>query len=140
MSAAAPTTNTATVLYGERSVVLDKSRAEGKDLWVRSADLPRINEFEVKPQGACRDDICIPVPKTLKQGEWFNLTGFAHKIGESFVADSGVWSFGEVPVLRKSFLDSRLAPDFAVPDRKGRTVHLSDFKGKKVLVVTWASW
>ena len=63
LSAAAPTTNTATVLYGERSVVLDKSRAEGKDLWVRSADLPRINEFEVKPQGACRDDICIPVPE-----------------------------------------------------------------------------
>jgi peroxiredoxin len=33
-----------------------------------------------------------------------------------------------------------MAPDFAVPDRKGRVVRLSDFRGKKVLVVTWASW
>ena len=33
-----------------------------------------------------------------------------------------------------------LAPDFAVPDRKGKIVHLSDFRGKKVLVITWASW
>jgi glutathione peroxidase-family protein len=27
-----------------------------------------------------------------------------------------------------------------VPDRKGRIVRLSQFRGKKVLVVTWASW
>src|ERR1051326_3107330 len=140
ISAAARTTNNITVLYGDRHVALDKSRIEGDDLWVRSADLRRINEFEVKPQGACRADICIPLAKNLKQGEWFNLTGFARKIGETFVGESGVWSFGEVPVLRKSFLDSRLAPDFAVHDRKGRVVHLADFKGKKVLVVTWASW
>lgn len=119
---------------------LDKSRLEGGDLWVRAADLPRINEFELKPQGACRADICIPIAKALKQGEWLNLTGFARKIGETYVAEAGVWSFGEVPVLRRSFLDSRQAPDFAVPDRKGRIVHLSDFKGRKTLVVTWASW
>jgi len=140
LAAANRTTTNATVLYGERSVSLDKTRTEGDDLWVRSADLPRINEFEVKPQRACRADICIPIPKNLKEADWFNLTGFARKVGEVFVADSGVWSFGEVPVLRGSFLDSRVAPDFAVPDRKGRLVHLSDFKGKKVLVITWASW
>ena len=104
------------------------------------ADLPRINEFELKPQGACRADMCIPISKNLKTGEWFNLTGFARKLGQTVVADSGVWSFGEIPVLRGNFYNSRIAPDFAVPDRKGRIVHLSDFRGKKVLVVTWASW
>ena len=31
-------------------------------------------------------------------------------------------------------------PDFALPDRNGKTVRLSDFRGKKVLIVTWASW
>ncbi len=51
-----------------------------------------------------------------------------------------MWSFGEIPVMRGSFYQSRIAPDFAVPDRKGKIVHLSDFRGKKVLVVTWASW
>jgi len=45
-----------------------------------------------------------------------------------------------MPVLRSAFVNSRIAPDFAVPDRKGRVVHLSDFRGKKVLIVTWASW
>jgi len=139
-ASAAPTSQTATVLYGDRAVSLEKARTDSKDLWVRSADLPRINEFQIKPQGACREDLCIPVSKNLKNGEWFNLTGFAHKIGEAYVSDANVWSFGEVPVLRGNFYSSRIAPDFAVPDRKGRVVHLSDFRGKKVLVVTWASW
>jgi hypothetical protein len=139
-ASAATTSSTATVLYGDRSVTLDKIRPDAKDLWVRSADLPRINEFELKPEGACRADLCIPVTKNLRSGEWFNLTGFAKKVGESYINDASVWSFGEVPVLRGSFYNSRIAPDFAVPDRKGRVIHLSDFRGKKVLVVTWASW
>ena len=54
--------------------------------------------------------------------------------------DARVWSFGEIPVVRGSFLESRLAPDVTVPDRKGRPVKLSQFRGKKVLLVTWASW
>src|ERR1035437_7694434 len=49
-------------------------------------------------------------------------------------------SFGEIPVLRGAFYNSRIAPDFAVPDRTGKLVHLSDFRGKKALVITWASW
>lgn len=130
----------ATILYNDRAIKLDKIRPDTRDLWVRAADLPRINEFELKPQGACRADMCIPIAKNLKNGEWFNLTGFARKVGETVVTDSSVWSLGEIPVVRGNFYNSRIAPDFASPDRKGRTVHLSDFRGKKVLVVTWASW
>jgi len=136
----APASTSGTVLYSDRTVKLDKIQPQGNDLWVRSADLPRINEFELKPQGACRADLCIPVSKDLKNGEWFNLTGFARKIGQSVVADSSVWSFGEIPVVRGNYYSTRIAPDFAVPDRSGKMVHLSDFRGKKVLVVTWASW
>jgi len=58
------------------------------------------------------------------------------------VADSPtrVWSLGEMPVVRGAFLESRIAPEFSVPDRTGRQVQLSQFRGKKVLLVTWASW
>ena len=140
LALAAPATTPATILYGDRSVSLDKVQADATTLWVRSAELPRINEFELKPQGACRADICIPISKDLTRGDWFNLTGFARKTGQAFVAEPGVWSFGEIPLLRGAFYNSRIAPDFAVPDRKGKIVHLSDFRGMKVLVITWASW
>jgi len=137
VASAEPTT---TVLYGDRAVPLQKTQPDPKDLWVRQADLPKINDFEVKPEGACRADLCIPLSKDLLRGDWFNLTGFARKTGQAFLNESSVWSFGEIPVLRGAFYNSRIAPDFAVPDRSGKIVHLNDFRGKKVLVITWASW
>ncbi len=144
LAMATPTRKKAvTVLCDDRTVVLDKVRPDATHpevLWVRSADLPSINDFHVKPEGACRADTCIPITKEMKSGEWFNLSAFAHKLHQPVVMDSGVWSFGEMPVLRGDFYGSRIAPDFAVPDRKGKVVHLSDFRGKKVLIVTWASW
>jgi hypothetical protein len=135
----------ATVLYDDRAVSLDLVRVkEGPTpaLWVRTRDLPRINEFELKPEGACRADLCVPIPKTMIDGEYFDFSGFARLTGQAQVADSPgrVWSYGEMPALRGAFLESRVAPDFSVPDRQGRNVKLSDFRGKKVLVVTWASW
>ena len=143
---AAPPATAATVLYDDRVVPLAKlgrDPGRAKDaLWVRKADLPRVNDFEVKPQGACRADICVPIPKDMMRGDYFNVTAFARKVGQSVVADGDarVWSLGEIPMLRGGFLESRAAPDFAVPDRAGRPVHLSRFRGKKVLVITWASW
>jgi len=142
----APSGSGATVLYDDHVTAVNSAPVDAKNskeaLWVRKSDLTRINGFELKPQGACRADICIPIERNMMRGEYFDLTAFARKVGQSVVADSDtrVWSFGEIPVVRGSFLNSRLAPDFAVPNRKGRLVHLSDFRGKKVLVVTWASW
>jgi hypothetical protein len=138
--ASAETTTDATILYEGRSVHLTNARADSKDLWIQTRDLPQVNEFEVKPQGACRGDVCIPISKDLKSGNNFNLTGFARRVRQSYLADSGVWSFGAIPVMRGAYLQGRMAPDFAVPDRVGKIVHLSDFRGKKVLLVTWASW
>ena len=145
----APARRDAVVLYDDRSIALTDTGvdpAQSPDaLWVRKTDLPRINEFELKPQGACRADVCIPVEKSMARGAYFNLTAFARKVGQTVVADrdARVWSFGEIPLVSGQFVDSRVAPDFEVPlsePGSGRPVRLSDFRGKKVLVLTWASW
>jgi hypothetical protein len=147
-SGAAPSpaaTAAATVLFDDRAVTLDRIGRDPKQqadaLWVRAHDLSRINGFEVKPQGACRADICIPIPKAMLRGDYFYLTAFAKKIGQALVADAGarVWSFGEIPALGGG-LASRTAPDVVVSDRAAHPVRLSSFRGKKMLVVTWASW
>jgi peroxiredoxin len=41
---------------------------------------------------------------------------------------------------RTAALASLEAPDFTLPDPAGRPHRLSDYRGKKVLLVTWASW
>jgi hypothetical protein len=133
-----------TVLYDDRAIVLDRMGSDRAidTLWIRKRDLRRVNGFELKPQGACRADLCIPIPKDMTRGDSFNITAFAKKAGQPVVAEPGarVWSFGEMQALGGGLANSRVAPDFAVPDRAGRPVHLAGFRGKKTLVVTWASW
>ena len=41
-------------------------------------------------------------------------------------------------ILRR--LERSGVPDFALPTLDGKTIHLSDFKGKVVLVNVWATW
>ncbi len=142
---AAQASPAATVLYDGRAIALDRTSpdpARGDALWILKTDLPRINDFELKPQGACREDVCIPIPATMVRGSYFNLSAFAKRVGQRVIADASarIWSFGEIPVVRGAFLESRMAPDISIPDRKGRNVQLSQFRGKKVLLVTWASW
>lgn len=91
--------------------------------------------------------MCLPrryvasrLPGELKSGQWFNLSGFARRARQVRVAGAGVWSFGEIPVVRDDFYRSRIAPDFAAPDRQGHIVRLSGCRGRKVLVLTWDSW
>src|SRR5688500_15436506 len=128
----------ATVLYGDRATAVAPVRRDPNDpatLWVRSQDLPRINDFELKPEGACRADLCIPVAAEMLRDGYFNLTAFARKVRQAAVADSAarVWSFGEIQAVSGRFLTDRVAPDITIPDRTGRPVRLASFHGKKVL-------
>ena len=140
----------AKVLFNDRVVEVQKTLSDPTDLWVSPEDLTHINGFVLKPEGACLDDICVMAREDVDGGlvinrdggKWFNVTELARRLQQAFVhdADTGVWSFGEIPVTRKAFLESGMAPDFALEDRNGKVVHLSDFRGKKVMLITWASW
>lgn len=120
------------------------------DLWVSMADLKRATRFEVKPQGVCRDTLCFPLPKSrktefvTKKGvvDWFNLSAFARLIKQPVAVDEPhkVWYFGPRSQDADTHMASLEAPDFTLPDMSGRLHSLSDFRGKKVLLLTWASW
>ena len=51
-----------------------------------------------------------------------------------------VWALGGSARDRAATLHSLEAPDFTLPDASGRPHSLSDYRGKKVFLVTWASW
>jgi hypothetical protein len=140
----------ATVLCDDKATLVENALVRNDDLWVLPADLTRVNGFELKPEGACRGKLCIPVNRDKAAGlvmtrdgaEWFNLSKFARLMKQPVVADrpQNVWSFGVIPPLRAATPGDALAPDFALPDRQGNTVRLSDFRRKKVFLLAWASW
>jgi hypothetical protein len=139
-----------TVLYRDEAIVVERTLPDPTDLWVTAEDLPRVNGFVLKPEGACLDELCIPVRQDRDSeifvrrdpDRWVSVSELADRLDQQFVVDraAGVWSFGEIPATRRAFLEEGLAPDFTLTDRTGKEVKLSDFRGKKVLLVTWASW
>jgi hypothetical protein len=145
-----PAVGAAVVLYQDREVLVDVTLADPTDLWIEPAMLTKVNGFELKPEGACIDDICVPVRQdqnsdifiTRGDQQWFNVAELADRLQQPYVADfdAGVWSFGTIPARRSSLVDQGIAPDFELPDIDGNLHKLSDFKGKKVMLLTWASW
>jgi len=139
-----------TVLYQGKTITLETARfdttASNTGLLIKPEDLPRINGFEIKPEGACYNDLCIPMNKQLmveQDGkDWFDLTAFAQLLDQPYVVDveAGVWSFAEIPAKRDNMMVNAQAPEFEVTDRQGKVIRMADLKGKKALIVTWSSW
>lgn len=135
----------ATVLYQGNKITLD-TVGPGEGLLVRPEDLPQINGFEVKPEGACFGGLCIPLNDGLLReiggDRWLDLTAFADLMEQPYVADTDarVWSFAEIPAKRESMMVDAMAPELQLTDRKGNVFSLADLKGKKALIVTWSSW
>ena len=145
-----PPVEPVTVLALERTLTIEKAFVERDHLWVAAAALSGVNGFALKPEGLCADEICVPVPSAESGASWtqeragetfVDATAFAEHVGQPFTRseDGGVWSFAPVPLLANPLLTGQ-APDFELLDREGNAVRLSDFRGSKVLLLTWASW
>ena len=111
---------------------------------------PRIDpvEFEgrtgwaIKPEGACKGQICIPLPASMRAGDdgLLDARALAERLGMPLVQDeaSGVWALG--PEAGGRALTTAAAPELALPDWRGEEFRLSSLRGQKVLLVAWASW
>ena len=140
----------ATVLYGEHESRVDSARADGGALWIALPDLSTATGWELKPEGVCKDEICVPVPDARRaalihddsSATWFNLSEFARWIEQPVAHDDdrAVWYFGPAGWEWKTRLTSQLAPDFSLPDLAGQRHTLKELLGKKVFLLFWASW
>jgi hypothetical protein len=121
-----------------------------KGLWVTTTDLKRATRFEIKPQGVCRDELCFPIPKDRKDQfvskagstTWFNLGEFSKMLKQPVAYDekNSAWFIGPIPAAQNEHLQTLDAPNFTLPDMNGKMHSLADFRGKKVMLITWASW
>ena len=92
----------------------------------------------IKPEGACKGERCVPLPPA-PDGR-LDVRMLAERLGMPLVHDeaSGLWCLG--PEAGGRALSSAQAPDFTLPDVRGHEFQLSSLRGRKVLLVAWASW
>jgi hypothetical protein len=138
------------VVYGGVATEVAARPEASDDLWVSPADLTKATKFELKPEGVCAERVCFPLPKDREDkfvtrtggNRWFNFSEFARLMQMPAAHDSknGVWYFGPRPEEQNGYLQSLIAPDFTLADLEGKNHSLANFRGKKVLLITWASW
>ena len=141
---------TETVLYGPNDVRVEDAHSSAADLWMRLDDLERASGWQLKPEGACLGDVCVPMPSESRErfirddagGVRFNLAELGRRLDMPVLHDAATntWCFGESAPDRVHRMSSFEAPDFALPDLTGRIHKLSEQRGKKVFMVAWASW
>ncbi len=102
-------------------------------------DAARVTGWSLKPEGMCRDELCVPW--RAKDGR-VDVAAFWRHLGHPVVADDGggTWVLGAGAGARNDALAGLQAPDFTLPDLAGAPHRLSDLRGRKVMLTTWASW
>ena len=132
-----------TLIDGER-VTRVAAGVDGRHVRIAPADLERAFGWTLKPQGLCKDDLCITLRERrgLVAEGGIDLAVFAQTTGLPLALDvaEGVAVLGESAAARGSRLASLEAPDFTLPDLAGQLHTLSSHRGKKVLLIAYASW
>lgn len=134
------------VLHENRETQLPGQAADGDALWLDARQIEEATGWTWKPEGLCHADTCVPVPPALRselvRDGRLDLAAMWRRSGQPVVHDapSSVWVLGAGSQQRASALENLQAPDFELPDLAGNMHRLSDQRGRKVFLATWASW
>src|SRR5436309_936227 len=100
-----------------------RPKTGGTRCWTRIVllDAPSLEAFlhvsgyELKSEGLCREDVCIPVPPAARQ----DLSALAEHLRMPLIqdAEAGLWAVG--PPAGAHALSSVEAPDLELPDLFG---------------------
>ena len=100
--------------------------------------------WELKPEGLCRGDVCVPVRAEAGIGEAdrIDLARVAEVLGMSTLLDeaASLVAVSAPAADRRAALKGRVAPDFTLPDLDGTLHSLEEFKDRKRLLIAFASW
>jgi hypothetical protein len=133
----------AIVLTGEQIHDVDAVVRPGT-LLLAPASVPEVTGWELKPEGLCREDVCVPThsrPDVQVDGR-VDLHVVAELLGRPLAIDeeTGVAALGESSATRAAQIASGRVDDLVLHDVDGKPVSWSSLGRKKKVLVTWASW
>ena len=91
----------------------------------------------IKPEGACKGEICVPLPRD----RGFDLVDTAPRLGMALIHDEahGVWALGPESLTGRTLVTAA-APDVVLQDMEGNDFRLDSLRGQKVVIVSWAPY
>jgi hypothetical protein len=117
---------------------------DGERCRVAAGAIERELGYALKPEGLCRGEACYPVRDraALAPGGAIDLAELARVTGRPLALDVAerAGALGVALEDRLASLRGLEAPDFTLPDFAGRAHTLSAYRGKKVLLIAYASW
>ena len=132
-----------TFLDAEHGARPARGRVELGRVLLDAGGLRELTGWQLKPEGLCRDDVCVPVrdPDLNADGE-IDMGRFAAALARPVVIDAanGVVALGERSADRRGPIEAGLAPDFTLPQLDAGTLTFSSLGRRKKLLLAWASW
>ncbi len=135
---------TAFTIIEERGAVEVQVEVAGDRVRLTPDALHESLGWRLQSEDLCRGEVCVPVrdrSKLVVDGA-IDLSGFAEALGRPLALDAaeGAAAIGTAASDRAAQLTSLEAPDFTLPDLEGKLHSLSDHRGKKILLIAYASW
>jgi len=100
--------------------------------------------WRLEAAGLCRGDTCVPVRPEhgLLRDDGLDLRVLASLLERPLAldVDERMACLGASAAERGHRLRSLDAPEFTLPDLGGHSHSLSEHRGRKVLLLAWASW
>jgi len=105
---------------------------------VSVAEFERGTGWEIRPEGACRGDLCVPIadhdPGAL------DVESLAERLQMPIVRhDAALAALGPATIGGRALATAQ-APELILPDVNGEEFALSSLRGMKVVLVAWAPY
>ncbi len=115
--------------------ICDDAEMIFKSADISSAAFEAATGWEIKPEGACKRDVCVPLSDNR------DIPSIAQRLGMAVVTDdtTGQVAIGPASLGGKA-LDTAVMPDVVLHDLDGNEVNLSRFHGEKMVLVGWAPY
>jgi hypothetical protein len=132
-------------IVSDAATEVDAEIVDGRVLLDADA-LPTALGWTLKPEGLCRDEVCVPVQaaeqRALSVGERLDLVAAADALGlpTAVDADLGIVAVALDREHRRAALESLTAPDVVLRDLDGAPHALSEWRGRKRLLHAFSSW
>jgi hypothetical protein len=133
-----------TVITDAGATDVDGAEIRGETMLVDAQSLESAIGWELKPEGLCRGDVCVPTRSRpeVRVDDKIDLAVVAELMHRPFVVDGDgdAAVFGESASARAEQQAALHVDDFELNDVSGKPFRWSSLGRKKKVLVAWASW